>query len=66
MSVVLYSSHCPKCSVLEKKLNEKLIEFELFDDVDAMIEKGFDDMPKLEVDGVVISFKEANEWVGRQ
>ena len=28
-----------------------------------MLEKGFKEVPKLEVDGVLMDFKEANEWI---
>ena len=61
--ITLYSTHCPRCCIIEKKLKSKGIDFELFDDEDAMLEKGFKEVPKLEVDGVLMDFKEANEWV---
>ena len=64
--VILYSTNCPRCRIIEKKLQDKSIEFELFNDVDAMIAKGFKEAPKLEVDGVVMDFKEANEWIKGQ
>ena len=61
--ITLYSTHCPRCCIIEKKLKSNGIEFELCDDEDAMIEKGFKEVPKLEVDGVLMDFKEANEWI---
>ena len=64
--VILYSTNCPRCRIIEKKLQDKGIEFELFNDVDAMIAKGFKEAPKLEADGVVMDFKEANEWIKGQ
>ena len=64
--VILYSTDCPRCRIIEKKLQDKGIKFELFNDVDAMIAKGFKEAPKLEVDGVVMDFKEANEWIKGQ
>ena len=64
MSVVLYSTHCPKCRVLEAKLNQKGIDYETNTDVKLMEKKGFVTVPKLEVDGVVYDFKEAVEWIG--
>ena len=66
MSVVLYSTHCPKCRVLEAKLNQKGINYETNTDVKLMEQKGFVTVPKLEVDGVVYDFKEAVEWIGVQ
>ena len=64
MNVVLYSTHCPKCKVLEAKLNQKGINYETNTDVELMTQKGFTAVPKLEVDGVVYDFKEAVEWIG--
>lgn len=47
--ITLYSTHCPKCIILEKKLREKNIDFEICDDVDLMLEKGFQEAPYLEI-----------------
>lgn len=63
MDVKLYSTHCPKCIVLEKKLNQKNISFEEINDIDVMTAKGFMQAPMLEVDGEVMDFKQANDWV---
>ena len=66
MKVVLYTTHCPKCIVLEKKLASKNISYEEVTDVDLMINKGFDVMPVLEVDDTVMDFKTANTWINEQ
>ena len=63
MKVVLYSTYCPKCIVLQKKLISKNINFEEVNDVDAMLEKGFMAAPMLEVDDEVMDFKAANDWI---
>ena len=61
--IILYSTNCPKCKVLTRKLTEKNIEYIEFTDVDKMIEMGFSMMPMLEVDGVVMDFATANKWI---
>lgn len=66
MNVVFYSTHCPKCKVLELKLKQKNINFEENNDVELMTQKGFKAAPVLEVDGVVYNFKEAVEWIKEQ
>lgn len=66
MNVVLYSTHCPKCKVLEMKLKQKNISYEEVTDVELMQEKGFMSVPKVEVDGVVYDFKEAVDWIKEQ
>ena len=38
--IILYSTNCPKCNVLEKKLQSKNIDFEICNDVDLMLSKG--------------------------
>lgn len=63
MKVVLYSTHCPKCNVLEAKLKDKNIEFEEVNDKNLMIEKGFMSVPILEVDGEVLKYADAMKWV---
>lgn len=66
LNVILFSTHCPKCNVLESKLKQKNIDYEEVNDVDAMVQKGFTTVPMLEVDGVVYDFKQAVEWIGAQ
>ena len=63
MDIKLYSTHCPKCIVLEKKLQQKNISFEEINDVEIMAKKGFMQAPMLEVDGEVMDFKQANDWI---
>ena len=66
MSIVLHSTHCPKCNVLKSKLKQKNIDFEENNDVDLMVDKGFVTAPVLEVDGIAYNFKEAVDWIGEQ
>ena len=63
MNVILYSTNCPKCKVLEKKLDNSGIQYEVVTDEDLMIEKGFLSAPMLEVDGTVMDFGEAIKWI---
>lgn len=64
--IILYSTHCPKCTILEKKLNQANIEYEICDDTNIMIDKGFDFLPMLEVDGKIMGFKEAVDWINER
>ena len=63
MDVVLYSTNCPRCNVLEKKLSQKNIDYKLITDEDIMINKGFMTAPMLEVDNEVYDFKGAVDWL---
>ena len=64
--IILWSTHCPRCLVLTKKLQAAGIQYEEIDDVEVMKSKGFTEVPKLEVNGVIYNFKEAVEWIGEQ
>lgn len=61
--VVLYSTGCPKCKVLEKKLVKEGIDFSLSNDIDKLIEKGYQSAPILEVDGNFMEYKQAVDWI---
>ena len=66
MEITLYSTHCPRCNVLEKKLQQKNIVYEEINDVEIMKEKGYLTVPILEVDGKSMDFKTANDWINSQ
>lgn len=66
MSVVLYSTNCPKCKVLEKKLDSIGVDYTIVTDEDLMISKGFSSAPMLEVDGNVMDFGNAVRWAKEQ
>ncbi len=63
---ILYTTHCPKCRVLESKLNDKGLPYTVIDDMDEMVAKGFQAAPILEVNGEAMEFGEAIKWVGAQ
>ena len=66
MSVVLYSTNCPKCKVLEKKLDSIGVDYTVVTDEDLMISKGFSSAPMLEVDGNIMDFGNAVRWAKEQ
>lgn len=61
--VILYSTGCPRCNVLTQKLNSKDIQYTVVSDVKEMEKKGIETVPVLEVDGQMLQFKEATDWV---
>lgn len=65
--IVLYSTDCPRCKVLEKKLGQKNIDFVInknTDDIMSVANKtGFISAPLLEVDGQVMGFEQANQFI---
>lgn len=63
MQVILYSTGCPKCKVLEAKLDSKKIKYNVVSDVSIMESKGFMSVPMLEINGEVMNFKKAVDWI---
>lgn len=61
--IKIYSTGCPKCNVLIKKLNEKNIDYDICSDVDFMINKGVTQVPMAEIDGKLMDFKQSIEWI---
>lgn len=64
--ITLYTTHCPKCTILEKKLTDKNIKFEIVDDLNIMIEKGFLTAPMLEVNEEILDFGNAVKWINNK
>ena len=65
--VTLYTTHCPKCVILEKKLQDKNIEYQVCDDVDLMLSKGMQEAPYLEVEEKeMMNFSKAIKWVNEK
>lgn len=63
MSVIMYSTNCPKCRVLDMKLKLKGIDHSVVTDVNEMVAKGMTSAPALEVDGNLMDFGEAVKWL---
>ncbi len=60
----LYTTHCPKCKVLEIKLKQKNIDYEEIEDVNTIQQLGFTEVPVLELDsGERLPFVEANKYI---
>ena len=65
--ITFYSTNCPKCKILKQKLEQKNIEFETVEDVDAVVEYGnshnIKSAPLLDVDGTAYDFKGALDYI---
>lgn len=64
--VTLYTINCPKCLILEKKLNDKKIEHTICTDEGIMEAKGFETLPMLEANGQIMNYGEAIKWVNER
>lgn len=61
--LILYSTGCPKCEVLKKKLVAKNIRYNEENSREKMLELGLTEVPVLSVNGDLKSFGEAVKWI---
>lgn len=66
MSIILYTTHCPRCEILKAKLDEKNINYLICENVETMKLLGFSAVPVLEVEGEFMEFRAAVDWVNKQ
>lgn len=64
--VILYSTGCPKCSVLKKKLDEKGISYMEISDTSLMLSLGIEEVPVLSIDDRLVEFADAIRWIAKQ
>lgn len=64
MQINFYSTDCPKCRVLKKKLDEKNINYNIVTDIEVMMDMGIDSVPMLQIDGgILMNFSESIKWI---
>ncbi len=68
MEVTLYSTGCPKCKVLKKKLEAANINYIEMTDTDKVYQicksTGFDSVPIIAIeDGHILDFNRAIAWI---
>lgn len=62
--LIVYSKiGCPNCKMIKTKLKLKNIDFEENTNIDEMIALGIQHIPTLSVDGKLLEFKEANDYI---
>lgn len=62
--ITFYSTNCPKCQILAKKMNKQGIPYTTVTDINIMLNKGMQSAPYLEMeDGTLLNFMQANQWL---
>ena len=64
--IVMYSTNCPKCAVLEQRLKEKGVKFAVNTDIDEMLSMGIKSAPMLKVGDKMLGFVDAVKWANEQ
>lgn len=63
MNIILYSTGCPMCSVLEKKMKAKKIAYEVCNDTEEMIKLGLNRVPVLKINNDIFYFEDAIKYI---
>jgi hypothetical protein len=61
--IVLYTTDCPKCRILERKMKDKGLTFKFEHNMNPIVERGFIFAPVLQVGDKFMEFGEAVKWV---
>lgn len=64
--VVLYTTGCPRCKILKKKLDEAGIEHTENNNVDEMLSLGISEVPVLKVNGELLNYNSSIEWLSNR
>lgn len=62
-NIIFYTTGCPKCAILKKKLDGAYIQYTTVTDISAMQSLGLLEAPALSVDGRIMGFVDAVHWV---
>lgn len=59
-----FTTGCPKCKILKKKMDDKGISYNTVTDIEVMTALGIDSVPVLQFDdGALMDFGQAIKWV---
>ena len=61
--IILYTTGCPKCKVLETKLKQKNVEYSECTNIGEMARRDISSVPCLSIDGEILDFGAAVKWV---
>lgn len=65
MSITVYSTGCPKCEILKRKLNDKNMEYTEVTDITALNEKNIRHVPVMEIGGKYLDFNESIKLINK-
>lgn len=63
MSIILYTTDCPKCKILKQKLDEIGLSYDTNTNIKDMIDLGFTEAPMLNIDGEIMNFSNAMKYI---
>ena len=64
--VIVYTTGCPQCKVLEQLLNAKHVSYNTCSDIDVMMSMGITAVPMMKVNDKLMNFQDSMAWIGGQ
>lgn len=64
--ITLFSTNCPRCKVLERKLTIAGLDYTVNTNIKEVIDAGFKSAPVLKVDDTYYTFKEGVDWINNE
>ena len=61
--LILYTTDCPKCKILEAKLDMKSINYKIVKDVSEMQAMGIMSVPFLKIGQELMDFSKSISWI---
>lgn len=61
--IIFYTTNCPRCQVLKKKMDNLGIDYELNDDIEEMMLQGIQTVPVLKIEKQLLDFSQAVKWL---
>ena len=61
--IVLYSTGCPMCKMIEEKFAQKKVQYVKVSDSGIIVSKGITVVPQAEINGKLLRVKEILNWL---
>jgi len=63
--IKLFSNGCLNCNKLKTKLDEKEIKYEMFSDLEEIIDRGFRTVPVLKIGDTYLNYAESMQYINQ-
>ena len=64
--MILYTTNCPKCKILKKKLDKKNIKYDIVTDEKEILALNVLEVPQFFNNEKLLNFSEAIQWINQQ
>ena len=61
--IILYSNGCPRCKIIEKRLEDKGIRDKKITDTEEMLRLGLTNVPWIKTKDTIMNFKDSIDYI---